>query len=375
MKFHKSLVLVLLSGLAIGPLSVLALPVNGLYRHEVAVENQSEQERNRAFREALAAVIVKVTGERRWLENVTIETALGNAGNFVEAIESRTESRVVEADTSLPQTNPLSGSPALPATVEQELLNVSFARDLIDQLLARASIPVWDSNRPGVLVWMAIQNDVGERRLLSPETDPGIMDLMREFAKERGLPILFPVLDFEDRRNLTADVIWALDEETIARASARYAPDSILSGRLLFSASGDLVGLWQFQFQDQVEVFDSIDTELASYIEDPLNRITSQLARHFAVVPSTGGQQTARLRVEGIGTLAAYAELVSYLEGLVLVEGVTVAALNGEVLELNLTLQGSQGQLSELLSLDRNLAPLGLGSIENPQVLTYRWAR
>ncbi len=198
---------------------------------------------------------------------------------------------------------------------------------------------------------------------------------MQHFADDRGIPILFPVLDFEDRRNLTADMIWGLDQQAIARASARYAADSILAGRLYISASGDLAGLWQFQFQDQVEVFDSLDTDLADYIYGPLNRITEQLAQHFAVVRSPSGEETTRLRIEGVTSLAAYAELVGYLQGLVLVDGVTVAALDGGVLELNLTLQGSQGQLAELLSLDRNLVPLDQSGNERLQMLTYNWAR
>ncbi|MEZ5491745.1 MAG: DUF2066 domain-containing protein [Gammaproteobacteria bacterium] len=354
------------------PASLSALPVTGLYTYEVAVANQSDLERSRAFREALAAVIVKVSGENRWLENPSIDRALETAANYVEAIAYRTESRLVMPDDSTPVPDD-TVSPGQPISVEQELLNVSFARGLIDQLLAQAAIPVWDSNRPSVLVWMALQNDAGERSLLSADSDPGIIRLMQQFAQQRGLPIIFPVLDFEDRRNLSADQLWALDEQAIAAASARYAPDSILAGRLLFSASGDLVGMWQFQFQDQVQVFDSLDTELASYISAPLNRITNDLARHFAITQTGVNRDVARLRIEGINGLAAYGELVTYLEELVLVDTVTVAALQGEVLELNLSLQGSRGQLSELLSLDRNLTPLDQSGIEGRPVLTYRW--
>jgi hypothetical protein len=222
---------------------------------------------------------------------------------------------------------------------------------------------------------MALQNDAGERSLLSADSDPGITGLMQDFATRRGVPIIFPVLDFEDRRALNADLIWSLDEEAILSASRRYAPDSILAGRLHLTASGELVGLWQFLFQDQVEIFDSLATELETYINDPLDRITSQLARHFSVTPLRSGQQRARLRVEGVDSLAAYAELVTYLEGLVLVDSVIVSLLRGQVLELDLSLQGNPDQLHELLSLDRNLAPAEQSGIEGQTVFTYRWVR
>jgi hypothetical protein len=359
--------------LAAQPTATRALPVAGLYSHEVGVSNQSEQERNRAFQESLAAVVVKVTGEPRWLQNSSIQQAIENARNYVEAIEYRSESVAVE-NSDGPAVE-IENTAVTPVFEDQEFLRVSFAQDLLDQLLADAAIPVWDSNRPSVLVWMALQNDAGERSLLTPESDPGIVGLMQQFATLRAIPIIFPVLDFEDRRALNADLIWSLDEQAIRSASERYAADSILAGRLHITASGDLVGLWQFIFQQQVDVFDSLDTELDSYIAEPLDRVTTQLARHFAVVPSRIGSETARLRVEGIRGLAAYAELVAYLQQLVLVESVTVSSLNGEVLELNLSLQGSQGQLYELLSLDRNLTPLEGGALEGSQVLSYRWIR
>ncbi len=176
----------LLLPLGVMPVPLLGLPVSGLYSYEVAVANQSDQERSRAFREALAAVIVKVTGEQRWLENAGIQEALQNSGNFVEAIEYRTESRPPAPEELALLADPAPEPLSAAAYIDQELLNVSFARDLIDQLLARAAIPVWDSNRPSVLVWMALQNDAGERNLLSQESDPGIMDLNAALRRRSG---------------------------------------------------------------------------------------------------------------------------------------------------------------------------------------------
>lgn len=352
---------------------VRALPVTGLYGHEVAVANQSEGERNRAFRQALEAVFVKITGERRWLENPSLLSALSEAQRFVEAIQYRTQTlEVVPGVATSPGT---AAEPGAPVRTQQEYLEVSFSRPLIDGLLANTAIPVWDSNRPSVLVWMALQNDAGERSLLSAESNPEIVAIMRGFASQRGLPVIFPLLDFEDRRALTADMIWSLDEPAIRRASNRYGADSVLAGRLHLGASGDLVGLWQFIFRDTVEVFDSFETDLEAYITDPLDRITGQLARHFAVVASLDGRQRVRLRVEGVGNLASYADLVGYLQSLVLVQAVNLAQLDGRVIEIDLTLQGSREQLHDLLALDRNLLPMDERTGEIETVLSYQWIR
>ena len=91
-------VILLKSSITVGLLVVLsgvaglsqALPVTGLYNQEVAVGNESNSERERAFGEALTAVIVKVTGERRWLEEPIIADALRSAQNYVEGFDYRT---------------------------------------------------------------------------------------------------------------------------------------------------------------------------------------------------------------------------------------------------------------------------------------------
>ena len=259
--------------------------------------------------------------------------------------------------------------------VERRFIEVNFAASLIDDLLANANVPVWNSNRPSVLVWMVLQNAEGERTMLTRESNPQIVEYMQDFAAQRAIPIIFPVLDFEDRRNLSENAVWALEEASIIAASERYGADSILTGRLHFTASNDLVGLWQFIFQGEAEVFDGFDQDLNAYLHAPLDRITNQLASYFAIVPEASTQQVVRLRVEGIGDLSAYSALLSYVSGLGLVESVSTAALDGERLELELGLAGNSDQLFELIALDRDLLPIQSSQAGSRGVLHYRWTR
>lgn len=363
-----------------------ALQVVGLYSYRVAVSNDSDAERNRAFNAALAAVIVKVTGTDRWLQDPLLERALSNAQSFVEAISYSSETVVVPAPVeppSPPQPDPQATDPALPQvstapatrTVEQRYVTVTFAAGLLNELLTNASVPIWDSNRPSVLVWMVIQDVYGERRLLTADGDPEIVELIRSFGVERGLPIIFPVLDFEDRRNLPVDALWSLDETAIRTASARYGADTILSGRLLFTPSGEKVGLWQFIFQNQATVFDGLDSDLQAYLHGPLDRITNQLASYFAIVPAATDQTYVRLRVEGVDDLQAYSALLMYVRTLGLVRSVATASIDGSRLELDLGLQGNAQQLLELIALDRDLLPIAGGENSRDTTLHYRWTR
>ena len=372
--------------LALAPMAG-ALQVTGLYSDRVAVSNESDAERSRAAREALEAVILKVTGDSRWLSDPTVTRALGNAQRYVEAISYSSETVPVEPPPAASQPSPddpaLAGvtdpnvpapSPA-PTTREQRYITVQFAKSLIDEMLAGADIPVWESNRPSVLVWMVLQNSAGERTLLTADSNPAIMELMREFANRRGLPIIFPLLDFVDRQNLSEDQVWALEEEAIRNASARYGADSILGARVHFTASGELVGLWQFIFQDQVQTFDGFATELQDYLFGPLDRITSQLASYFAITPQERVPRSVELRIDGIDDLAAYAALVNYVKNLGLVENVVATALDGTRIELRLRVIGSAQQLNELIALDRDLLPINSTREAEGDILHYRWTR
>lgn len=405
MNLHGNLTKVL-GGWALGlalllvSIATQALPVTGLYSEQVAVANESDAERSRAFREALQAVIIRVTGETEWLDHPAIVTAVENAQSYVEAIGYSSEIVAIPAEAAAPSAeatgaieppdtgvettagapaaddnSPADSTPLTPTSREQRYIDVDFSSALIDELLTSANIPIWDSNRPSVLVWMALQDESGNRSLMTSDINDDIIELIQEFADRRGLPVLFPVLDFEDRRSLNEDLVWTLNEEAIRKASSRYGADSILTGRLHFTASGELVGLWQFLFQDEADVFDGFSTDLQEYLHGPLERVTSQLASYFAIVPESATRETVQLRIDGVGSLQDYSSLLSYVSGLGLVESVNPAQLDGERLELRLGLVGDAQQLFELIALDRDLLPIAGAVTDGSDVLHYRWTR
>ena len=373
------------------------LPVTGIYSERVPVANESDAERSQAFKNALQIVVVRATGEQRNLSHPAVQEALENAQGYVEAIRYFSET-VIPASTrqanESQQTLPgdtvdrsVDESPddpmpdqdqqrqAVPAAIEQRFIEVEFSSILIERMLADAKIPLWGSNRPSVLIWMALQDESGNRSLMTSDINNDIIDHIKGFADARGLPVLFPVLDFEDRRNLSADLVWRLDEQAIRTASLRYGADSILTGRLHFTSSGELVGLWQFQFQGDSETFDGFSTDLGVYLNEPLERITTRLAQYFAILPDAGLTSSAILRVDGISDLQDYSALIAYVGGLGLVDSVATSQVAGERLELRLGLVGDPQQLYELIALDRDLLPVESSMAVSSGLLHYRWTR
>jgi len=364
-------VLVLLSAVS---LPATALPVDGLYGFELTVQNQSDAERRRAYREALAAVFLKVTGETRWLQQPQLQTALNNAQSYVEEVSFRSGVQQLLADPEQ-SVDVLAAQQVV--SVPAIFINVRFSRATIDDLLDSANIPIWDRNRPGVLVWLSIQNASGERMLLGSDSDHQVMEIIRDFSQRRGVPLLIPVLDFTDRRNLTADQAWSLDQQAILAASVRYGADSVLSGRLLVTPTGELVGLWQFMFDGSTATFDGFDSDLKVYMETSLDQVTTSLASQFSIVRSTlQGTDFVMLRVDGIKDIAAHQSVVSYVRELAVVRNVAVSRLNGDSLELKITLSGTRRHLAEFINLDRDLEAVFIASgDDNIDFLHYRWTR
>lgn len=377
--------------------SAHGLPVAGIYSERVPVANESDAERSQAFKKALQIVLVRATGEQRYLSHPAVLEALENAQSYVEAI--RYFSEIVIPTSSSGETGPQQSLPeaevqlsadensdglmpdpdrqeqVAPTTAEQRFIEVEFSSVLIERMLADAQIPLWDSNRPSVLIWMALQDESGSRSLMTSDINNDIIEYIQDFADARGLPVLFPVLDFEDRRNLSEDLVWRLDEQAIRTASLRYGADSILTGRLHFTSSGELVGLWQFQFQGDTEIFDGFSTDLEDYLNAPLERITARLAQYFAILPGADLAASVILRVDGISDLQDYSALVAYVGGLGLVDSVATSQVAGERLELRLGLVGDPQQLYELIALDRDLLPIESSMGVSSGLLHYRWTR
>jgi uncharacterized protein len=333
-------------------LTVQALPVQGLYESEIAVSSQGEAERNRAYRQALEQVIVKVTGERRWLDNARIAQALSAAGSYVAEVSYRAENL-------------------------QGWIHVRFDQRQLDALLNQEDIPVWDNNRASVLVLVTIQTPDGRRQMLSSSSEHEYLDQARQFAATRAVPVMFPLLDLTDRRLVNNQQAWDLNNEALQALADRYAADSILAARVLGTADGQQVGLWKFLFRDSETVFDHIAVTGDAYMEAPLDRVTSRLAQHFGLVLSEfDRREQVTVRVDGVGTLSDHRQLVNYLESLSVVRSARVAALHGDSVELRLDLAGNRQILAEFISLGRDLQTVAAErNATQTADLHYRWTR
>lgn len=345
-----------------------AAEVTGLYVSSATVSSRDdERERQQGFRTGLREVLVKLSGRRDIFEIPLIANALASPQPFVETW----------AYNSLLPEDPL----AQPGQAEQIELQVTFFQAGIQQLLSDAGIAVWPSNRPDTLLWISVQDELGERFRAAPEPEEGgdVIAAVRTEAAKRGVPVLLPLLDFSDMSSLSIEQLWNFDINALRIASSRYRSESILALRVFRSLRGDVIAKAVYIFRDQVREFDALETPLEPFIEGSLDLVAANLASYYAILLSganASGEEQVLLTVDGIGSAVDYAGLMQYLNGLAVVSGVQVLGAKGASLELQLNTGGQARQLVESIALDRRLTALGEIARNGSQVrMHYQWSQ
>lgn len=306
----------------------------------VTVENRTPEEQQRALGEALNQVLVRLSGKPSVLDLPVAQEAAEQLDRWVIRQDFRDGELVARFDTA----------------------------GLMDFIASRRA-PVWGVPRPRVLVWLVDQG-AGKGSMVNP-THPDFAMLKRE-ADRRGLDIVLPEWDAEDRNALAvADIRGRFDNQTLD-ASARYPHEMVLAA-VLYSGSPATVSWRILQGRKALEDgrLKADSTEQA--VADLVDSVTNQLADRFAVAGGAVDQRTL-LTVEAVRSLGDWKALRDFLSGLGGVQGVSLVQVSGESLIYGLDFSGSDAQLRDLLSLSSSLRPCPDEAVAGPQ-WRYCWRR
>jgi hypothetical protein len=340
-----------------------AVTLENLYQAEVLSESQSDEQRRIDASEGLSQVLMRVSGRSDILQNPVIVAALKTPEQYYSEFSyARVEAGNDEA-AALPQP----GLDPLPAETPRQVMRIRFAPSLIAKILREADLPVWGSNRPSVLSWMAIDDESG-RQVLG-EANPSLFaKSLNQAARARGVPLLLPLWDLEDSRGVSSSEIWGRFLGRIEAASKRYSPDKILVFRAESEFSNQWRGDWSLGEGGQWRsgtVYGESQAQLATAL---VGVLASVLSEQYAV---TSTRSEVRLTVEGITEIQDYAEVSRYLEGLTQVMSVQPVRILTDMVEFKLRSEGEVQQIIDVIALDRKLTLLRLD--ESSSTLWYRW--
>lgn len=325
----KNIAIVLLMLLG---LTARAEVVTTLYDARVEVAQRGDQALRRAATEGLANVLVRVSGRRDVTQTQLVQPALRDAQSLLR--QYRYES---ETDDG----------------VERLYLVLDFSEPEVNRLLNQAGLPVWDKNRPRTLAWLVI-DDVNGRRFVSENDTPDVVEALRNAASQRGVPLIFPALDIDDKLQLSAGQVWAMDLAAVRAASERYRAPHILTGRLTRLSSGWISNLVHLSSRDE-NLLDSQADSLAAAVEPAVNRIADDLAKQYAVVRSEQRELSANIVVSGVDDFRDYARLITYLEGVAGIEHANPVWISGSQMVVMLHLQGDMDKARQFFLLDKKI--------------------
>jgi len=308
--------LALLSALLAG--IAQAVTVTDLYETAQPVADGA---RDAAFAEALNTVLVRVSGQRDAALRVG---AVSDPRKYVQRF----------------------------GFTADNVLQVLFDSSSVDQLLSKAGLPIWGRERPATVVMFGVE-EAGSWRWLAADTPARERDAIEKVARERGLPLKWPVMDAQERTEASAD------SPGLMQVAARYEANAVLVGR----ARGGVVQ-WTLQSAEGA-------AQASGGLEDGVNLAADTFARVFAASGSSLG--SVIVEVAGISDLNAYAATLNYLEGMTLVRGVALEQVAGEKMRFRLAVRGDAATLRRAIALDRRLVPTDTADGAAADRLAFRY--
>jgi len=343
-RLARTFATVLLLSVALAPRAEV---VDNLYSAEVPVADQTSQSLASASRDALADVLVKVSGSEEVLANPLIRSELGGAR---KQVQQYAYSRGDE---------------------EGELYaRFEFAGSYVNGLVARAGEPLWTANRPRVLLWLVLEDSTG-RQFVSRDSTPELAEQISKEFSRRGVPLQFPLYDLADSAALSTEEAWRLYGPALQSASQRYNVQNVLAGRLASLSTGNWVGDWSYHYgRDRSDrSFTAPSSQV--FARDGASLVAEAMAGRYAVAPSLEQGSGVTLSVTGVQRYADYAHIVSWLEKLELVEHANVEEIRGDEIVLRLHANAEATQLAAIIELDPRFQPVP-AAVSSTQ-LSYQW--
>ena len=319
-----------------------AAELPALYEAEVPVSSQESADREIALGLALRRVFSKVTGQRNVESHEALAAAIEEPGQFVQQFQYRT------AQDEEPD-----------AGVRESLeLWARFEAELVDSLVRESGLPVWGRSRPSTLVWLSIESAEG-RDLLAAADGPTYFESIEEGARRRGIPIVLPLVDLEDRLAVDPDELWAGFLDSLRIASARYDTEAVLLVRLRDFQPTFSEAHWSLLMDGGEQHWTTRADLLELLLEDGVDRAADLLVARYARPADQDATGRVDMVVTGVHALEDYARALGYLDSLEEVERVEVEAVEPGEIRFRVDAHGGRSSLRETVALGSTLSPEG----------------
>tara|TARA_E500000305_G_scaffold103904_2_gene99755 strand:+ start:300 stop:1340 length:1041 start_codon:yes stop_codon:yes gene_type:complete len=325
-----------------------AAEVTDLYQAQAPAESQTEEERQRLAPDLLKQVVIKVVGDRRAVEQADISALVTDAERYIDQYYYQ---QILNMDSDPPE--------------QQLMLTLDFNANAINTALQRIGLPVWDKIRPESLIWVAIEYE-GNQQLIGEGDEHSLLLQIDKAAKNRGIPLLIPLMDLEDQTQLTFNDVSTGNNTAVKQASERYGASVLVTARLRGNAESTEIS-WQAILTDDVERWSS-QGDVQTAIRTGVDALADHLGRRLNMSISTSGEAELAIQVSGVNDYEGYSRIMDYLESLQAVSDIKVGSLGSESLDLVIFIQAEPERFRQLLSIGGVIQP----EINDTTGLQYR---
>ncbi|MBV1840148.1 DUF2066 domain-containing protein [Photobacterium ganghwense] len=318
--------------------TVQAATVTDLYQARIVLPDTDSQSEQNARRDALAQVLVKVSGQSRVVNNDVVTKALANSNPFVSQYGYGN----------------LKG---------KRTLDLTFDRNRVRQLLTQAQATFWGEQRPNVLVWL-VEDAESSRNIAWDQSGNPLLAGMKSEADRRGVPTMMPIGDFEDVTAISVPDLWGGFVGPIVQASQRYQPEAVLVVRARRKGPDDYVMNWQLYAEGPEKMAATKVTpsegQASGTSEATLRRMMDHVADQLGVkyaVP-LGGDESGQLAVvvSNIRSAKDFFTLERMMTNLSSVAGINAYRIQGEQVEFSVKLLSTEAAFQRELSQNSRLS-------------------
>ncbi len=313
--------------------SALAVEVD-VYTGETPVTGQSSGERREALPRALANALQKHSGLRSLDEVPEAGPSLELASSLLVTFFYR------NAERTLPDG----------ATAEELRLVAKFSPNEVDELARSLQLPLWPALRNPLEVWVVV--DDGRQREILPLETAFTKDSLQAVAELRAQPLVWPEPDEEGmypvdlqllRGGYTEDLASLNGVGVLILAARREGARWSIRANLGFAGEHFA---WRLQ-----------DFDIESGLVEGLNRAIDQVASSNAIAATDQGVWTRDLTIAGLNSSVEYQACLAYLQGIGLVDRVSVLYARPEGMTFRLELNAAPGYLDDAFARTGTLEP------------------
>ncbi|MCC6201711.1 MAG: DUF2066 domain-containing protein, partial [Gammaproteobacteria bacterium] len=216
--------------------------------------------------------------------------------------------------------------------------------------------PVWGHERPRTLLWLALQPAGAEVALVGVEDANPLLAFGQVQAEARGIPLIMPLLDLDERLRISLENLQRGDLANVAEASARYGVEAVLVGDLRETAPGLWQAQWYLLANGTQTGWSSLSEDPALLLDEAINLTADALAQLYAGGTAVAAD-TIAVTLTQVRSARDYARALAYLESLAPVAKLEVAGVALDRVDLRLAVRGGMPGLLQTVQLGRVLLP------------------